>query len=181
MTSSPEDVNKENAPVGPGVGNNVFNQSIFQGTKEKYNAAVAMLGEVTLNGYKRVSDAIKKQFCIPDEWMPSYYNLTKHRPAMELVTIKPSLDTSINHHSPKDHESTADLREELADVGLDVDESYLDINDTLLGTQTQQLLFVEGKAVDASSFIEKNVSMTHYMEQMKLSRSRARMKFRALQ
>ena len=104
MTPSSEDVNEENAPVGPSVGNNVFDNNLFEGTKDKYTAAVAMLGELTLNGYKRVSDALKEHFHIPDSWLPSFYNLTKHRPTMESVTIKPSLDTTINHPLPKDHE-----------------------------------------------------------------------------
>ena len=171
MTPSPEDINEENSPAGPGVGSQVFDKESFEGTKDKYNAAVAMLGEMTLNGYKRVTDAIKNQFGIPAAWLPSYYNLTKDRPVMEPVTIKPSLNTASNHASPKEHQDVSELVEDLGDVGLDVPEAHIDINNTI-NTPTQQALFVPNSTMGVSSFIGQDISMTDCLDQLKLARSK---------
>ena len=170
VTPSPEDLNEQNAPVGPGVGNQVFDKNAFEGTKDKYIAAVAMLGKLTLNGYKRVTDAVKKQFQIPDSWMPSYYKLTKDRPEMESVTIKPTLETTINHPAPKDHENAEEVMQDLVDVGLGVQDNDIDINDTIW-TPTQHALSVPDATIGVTSFIGQDVSMTHCMEQIKLARS----------
>ena len=84
-----------------------------------------MLGELTLNLYKRVSDKSKKKFKIPSKWLASYYKLSLNRPGLDAFTLKPQIKVFINTEPEK-----VSIVQDLVDVGIFVDEADLDINKT---------------------------------------------------
>ena len=87
--------------------------------EKKYKAAVTMLGEMTQNGYKRVSDAVAKAYSIPKEWIPSFYKLTKNRPNVVSNSLVPTYDTFVTREPLE--ENAHGLVLQMEDVGLYVD------------------------------------------------------------
>ena len=170
VTPSPEEVSEQNAPVGPGVDTSLFPKEKFNDTDGKYSTAVSMLGELTLNGYKRVSEKIRKQFKIPSEWMPSFYKLTKNRPAVEKLTLLPKETVLINSEPAPLIASGAELVNQLADVGLFVEDSDLDINATEVAREAPTP-HDSSSNIDVNSFIGKNLSIEDCLTELKVSRS----------
>ena len=147
-----------------------FKESDFDGPKEKYKVTIKMLGELTMGGYKRVSDELKATFKIPKKWLPSFYILTKNRPKMDQVVIKPSLSTAINT-DPKTCDvvtQNALTLQDLADVGLDVDDA--DIDATILGAESG-IPIVGSATLGPTDFIGQDKSIEDCMEEMKASRA----------
>ena len=129
-----------------------------------------MLGELTLNGYKRVSDQIRRQFKIPNEWMPSFYKLTKNRPVIDKLTVLPTETVLINSEPAPLNASGAELVNQLADVGLFVEDSDLDINATEVAHEAPTS-HDSSSNIDVNSFIGKNLSIEDCLTKLKVSRS----------
>ena len=171
VTPSPQEIESEKDDPPSGVDEcGFFKESDFDGPKEKYKVAIKMLGELTMGGYKRVSDELKATFKIPKKWLPSFYILTKNRPKMDQVVIKPSLSTAINT-DPKTCDvvtQNALTLQDLADVGLDVDDA--DIDATILGAESG-IPIVGSANLGPTDFIGQDKSIEDCMEEMKASRA----------
>jgi len=52
----------------------------YDGQQDDEIAAITLRGKATQYGYNRIHKALLKQFSLPKDALPSYYNLVKSRP-----------------------------------------------------------------------------------------------------
>ena len=124
---------------------------------------------MTMRGYTKLSNLIKKAYNIPKKWMPSFAKLTENLPKMVGFELQPRLDTLINCPPSvgiSEEANKTEIVQSLADVGLDVDLG--DINDT---SWTHDPLVPKTQKLELSSFAGTDQSLEDVQSQLKAARA----------